>query len=177
MLAVVRDEAGRRGLGNVRLVEARAESLPFRAESVGGVACRVAAHHFDDPDAYVRESGRILAPGGWFLLVDTVAPEDDEADRGLNHFEAVRDPSHRRDWKVGEWRSRTSAAGLRVESVSSRRKRLGSQDWMDRMSVPGAQQLLLWEVLRSCTGPLRDYLAPDESSFDLHEMTLLARKP
>ncbi len=34
------------------------------------VTCRVAAHHFSDVAAFVRETARVLKTGGWFLLID-----------------------------------------------------------------------------------------------------------
>lgn len=176
MLAVTKAEAERRGLSNVEVQEAHAESLPFEDSSIDGFTCRVAAHHFDDVSKFASEVARCLKPGGWFLLVDTVSPENDEADRALNEFEAIRDPSHRRNLKVSEWRHLVASQGLRIEHVSERFKDLEFQAWMDRMSVPSGDQERLRTILSGSAGELRSYLQPGEDSFRLLEATLLAKK-
>jgi hypothetical protein len=67
----------------------------------------------------VREAARVLAPGGVFLLSDTIAPEDPARDSFLQAFELLRDPSHVRDHRVSEWEAMFRAAGL-VPSVLGR---------------------------------------------------------
>ena len=62
-------------------VVAAAEALPFDDGAFEVVSCRIAAHHFGDPRAFLAEARRVLAPGGVLLLVDNVAPEDARAGR------------------------------------------------------------------------------------------------
>ena len=115
-----------------------AEDLPFANRSFDVVACRVAAHHFGDVGAAIREMARVAADR--VLLVDNLFMSDDaeEADR-------VRDASHvrihrgrmarllRGGWPSGRrgqapstsrssWRpgsSRPAAAGEEAERVRS----------------------------------------------------------
>lgn len=176
MLEVTAKEARRRGLTNLETAVAFAESLPFEPEAFEGVTCRVAAHHFKDVGAFLREVCRVLKPGGWFLLVDTVSPKDDDAAKALNEFEAIRDPSHVWNLSVFDWCERAEAVGLRIESVSERYKTLQFQDWMDRMSVSPSDQEELGRRLQGSSGPLREYLQPSEGTFKLLEMSLLAKK-
>ena len=150
--------------------------LPFEDEDIDGVSCRVAAHHFDNVPQFLEEVNRVLVPGGWFLLVDTVAPDDPDADVALNEFERIRDPSHRRNPRIGEWVVLVRSVGLTVEAVSDRYKRLDLQEWMDRMSVSQEDQVRLRRIVHESSGPLRVYLDPDGTSFNLQEMTLLAKK-
>src|SRR5690606_39820909 len=61
-----------------------AEDLPFADGSFDLVTCRIAPHHFADVQRAVHEVARVLRPGGLFLLIDSVAPEDPELDEFLN---------------------------------------------------------------------------------------------
>lgn len=92
-----------------------AEQLPYDDNSFDLVSCRVAAHHFSDPAAFVREVGRVLAPGGLFLLIDgSVEDGQPEAEAWLHAVEKLRDPSHHRFITPGEWRRLCDAGGLKV---------------------------------------------------------------
>ncbi|MDR3710896.1 MAG: methyltransferase domain-containing protein [Capsulimonadaceae bacterium] len=119
MLAEARTRAKERGAGNVTFSEAPAESLPFDDGSFDIVACRIAAHHFVDVAKFVKESFRVLKPEGRFVLVDTTVPDDNETlDRWQNGVEAVRDPSHVRNYSPSEWRRFVERAGFVLGSVT-----------------------------------------------------------
>lgn len=125
-----------RGYDKVRYVQGDAEALGFAAETFDLVACRIAAHHFPHPEAFIQESARVLQPGGSFLLLDNVAPESDTLDALYNEIEKKRDPSHYRAWKKTEWIRRVELAGLRVEQLLQSRKTFVFQAWCERMNVP-----------------------------------------
>ncbi len=74
--------------------EAGAEALPFADDRFDVVTCRIAAHHFADPVAFVQEVARVLRPGGLFLLVDNVAPQDPVLAEAMTRIDRERDPSH-----------------------------------------------------------------------------------
>jgi SAM-dependent methyltransferase len=112
MLDQARRQAAERGIDNVHFEQGDAAHLPFPGASFDLVTSRLAAHHFADPAAMVREAARVLVPGGGFLLSDAVAPEDPARDTFLNAFELLRDPSHVRDHRISEWCAMFRAAGL-----------------------------------------------------------------
>ena len=74
MLDMVRAEAAKRGLSNVRTAYAKAEALPFEDASFDLVSCRIAPHHFDSIAAFLDEVHRVLKAKGLFALVDNVVP-------------------------------------------------------------------------------------------------------
>src|SRR5262249_21339416 len=47
MLDLVREQAQKRGLANLRVAYAKAEALPFEDEMFDLVTCRIAPHHFE----------------------------------------------------------------------------------------------------------------------------------
>ncbi len=64
MLRRARREAGRRGLGQIEVMEADVESLPFEDAGFDLCVCLNSLHCFPDPAAGLREIGRCLRPGG-----------------------------------------------------------------------------------------------------------------
>lgn len=117
MLELAQELAQKRGATNVRVALAHAEALPFEDGSFDVVTCRVAPHHFADPQAFVREAARVLAAGGLFLLDDQMAPDDAELDEFVNTFERWRDRSHVRAYAAREWIAWIEGSGLHVERV------------------------------------------------------------
>lgn len=115
MLRQAEKYAAERGVTNASFQEGAAESLPFADASFCLVTCRIAPHHFLDVQKFLEETARVLKPGGSLVLADTTVPdESQEAADWQNAVEAVRDPSHVRNYTPGEWRQRTEAAGLTV---------------------------------------------------------------
>lgn len=118
----------------------RAEELPFADHSFDVVACRVAAHHFEDVAAAVREMARVAA--GRVLVVDNLYLSDcaEEAER-------VRDPSHVRNYTEDEWRGYFEAAGLRVEQVERFEKPIELEPWLARAGCEGDEAARVRELL------------------------------
>ena len=63
--------------GSVEVVEAAAESLPFEDDSFDTVVGTLVLCTVDDPDAAVREIGRVLKPDGRFLYLEHVRDPDE----------------------------------------------------------------------------------------------------
>jgi ubiquinone/menaquinone biosynthesis C-methylase UbiE len=128
------------GVENVRFQHADAQALDFADASFDIVTCRIAPHHFPQPAAFVRETHRVLRPGGRFLLEDSVVPGGAVGDF-LNRIEMVRDRSHIRSLSVDAWWGLLIEAGFTVMRMETFRKRHDLADWMVRTATPpDAQQ-------------------------------------
>ncbi len=105
-----------RGAGlHVETRQHTAEAMPYPDASFDLVTCRVAAHHFSSPEKFVRETARVLAPGGAFILIDgSVADNEPVAEEWIHRVEKLRDPSHQRFGTPGTWTRLCEMAGLRV---------------------------------------------------------------
>ena len=120
MLAQARKYAEERGVTNTTFQEGDAEALPFADATFCLVTCRIAPHHFHDIGKFVTETARVLKPGGSLVLADTTVPDDlPEAGAWQNAVEAVRDPSHIRNYTTSEWRGLVETAGLTVTECRS----------------------------------------------------------
>jgi SAM-dependent methyltransferase len=114
MLQAARDHIRAQGVTNVSYLRAEAERLPCAPASLDLITCRVAAHHFADVRAFVRDAALALRPGGKLLISDHIGIEDAEQDAFMDRFERWRDPSHVRAYSYTEWRSFCAEAGLEV---------------------------------------------------------------
>ena len=129
-----------------------AEHLPFATGSFDVVACRTAAHHFEDVSAAVTEMARVS--GDRVLLVDTVfmGAEVEEA-------EALRDPSHVRNYSAEEWRGFVEDAGLLVAEVRLFEHSFDLQAWLERTGCVGDDAARAVALLGSRVGDGRLTLA------------------
>ncbi|KOX95327.1 class I SAM-dependent methyltransferase [Halorubrum tropicale] len=113
-----------------------AEKLPFTSESFDAVTCRIAAHHFPDPQAFVQEVARVLKPGGTFAFEDNIAPNNDTLDEFLNEIERIRDPTHVRSHRVNDWFSWLTGAGLTIDASRVVTKTLEFDEWVENVNTP-----------------------------------------
>ncbi|WP_179134544.1 class I SAM-dependent methyltransferase [Oceanobacillus timonensis] len=132
MLTNVRNSFTNDEIDNILLIIADAEELPFLDDSMDIITCRIAAHHFPRPETFIREVYRVLKPGGKFLFVDNVAPEDEAEDQFYNQLETMRDPSHERAKKISEWKQLFSNDSFTLLQEDIRIKKLPFQDWLNR---------------------------------------------
>jgi demethylmenaquinone methyltransferase/2-methoxy-6-polyprenyl-1,4-benzoquinol methylase len=73
MLAAARRRFARRG-GEVELLQAQAEELPFSAASFDAVTFTYLLRYVDDPGAALRELARVLRPGGRIASLEFGVP-------------------------------------------------------------------------------------------------------
>jgi SAM-dependent methyltransferase len=108
----------------------RAEDLPFADGSFDVVACRIAAHHFEDAPAAIAEMARVASS---LVLVEDNLSLGERSEEG----ERLRDPSHVRCYSEEEWRAMFEGAGLEVEESAISERRISTEDWLDRVECRG----------------------------------------
>jgi len=121
-------------------VIAPAEHLPFADSSFDAVACRVAAHHFSDVLASVKEMARVAKHRVVICDNTFVSESSEEADR-------LRDPSHVRNYGVDEWKSFFELAGLEVAEERFMERPLEVGPWLARTETPSADAAQVRELL------------------------------
>ena len=104
--------------------------------------------YFVDIDAAVGEAARVLCPGGRYVVVDSMSPDDPELDAFLDAVERRRDPTHVRSYRRDEWMRIIDRTGLQVERVASLRKGRSFQFWLERGGVEGEHADQLRETFR-----------------------------
>jgi len=178
MLDIVKGEAQKRGLANVRTAYAKAEALPFEDVSFELVTCRIAPHHFDSIPDFLAEVHRVLKKNGIFAVVDNVVPPGSVGDY-INAFERFRDPSHLRAWTIDEWRGALAKAGLKITHEELIYKRMEFKDWAARHDP--TMQNFLRAMLTQATPEVEAVIEPKGSGTDLTfrlcEGLFIAKRP
>lgn len=165
MLVLTRQGAAERGLENVLVEYAEAESLPYEDEAFELVTCRIAPHHFAEIGSFLQEAQRVLRPGGELVVVDNVVPEGAPG-AYVNAFEKLRDPSHGRCLSRGEWQAACREAGFTLAAEEFIRKRIAFSYWAGRHDA--AMQSYLRAMLALAGGEAAGFLEPVEDADGLH---------
>ena len=108
------DEAGRlaREMRVSGVVFRRADlyALPFDDGAFSLVVCRNGLHRLPEPVAALKEAARVLSPGGRMVVFETQVSE--VVDRSLNELAKLREPAHRRYYRLDEYRETLREGGL-----------------------------------------------------------------
>jgi SAM-dependent methyltransferase len=121
-------------------VIAPADDLPFAEDSFDVVACRVAAHHFPDVIAAVKEMTRVSRDRVVVADLVFVSESTEEAER-------LRDPSHVRNYGPAEWESFFELAGLQVVEARVVQRRQELEPWLARTGCTGEDAERVRELL------------------------------
>jgi SAM-dependent methyltransferase len=119
---------------------ATAEDLPFADGSFDAVVCRLAAHHFADVIAALKEMARV-AKHRVVICDNTFVSESSEA------ADRVRDPSHVRNYSQPEWHSFFELAGLELADERSLERPLEIEPWLARVECVGEDAARVRELL------------------------------
>jgi len=119
---------------------APADHLPFADASFDAVACRIAAHHFPDVLAALKEMARVARDR--VVVCDNVfvSESSEEGDR-------LRDPSHVRNYAVAEWHSFFELARLTVAEETFMVRDTDFEDWLARTETPEADRVQVRELM------------------------------
>ena len=119
---------------------ATAEDLPFADGSFDAGGCRLAAHHFADVIAALKEMARV-AKHRVVICDNTFVSESSEA------ADRVRDPSHVRNYSQPEWHSFFELAGLELADERSLERPLEIEPWLARVEYVGEDAARVRELL------------------------------
>jgi ubiquinone/menaquinone biosynthesis C-methylase UbiE len=178
MLAAVSQAAATRGLSRIATQQGNAESLPFAAATVPLVCTRYSAHHWTRLPIAVGEIGRVLAPGGHALVIDTLGHEDPLVDTFMQSIELLRDPSHVRNRSTAEWRSLLRSADLVELEHAGWPTRLEFGSWVERMRTPADRVAVIRSLQEGAPQEVREALQIEaDGSFTIRTGLFWLTKP
>ena len=94
MLQQAQAKAVAQKIGNINVVLAAAERLPYPDNTFDRVVTRYSLHHMIEPQLVVEEMYRVCQVGGRVAVIDIISPEEKGIANRYNHLERLRDPSH-----------------------------------------------------------------------------------
>jgi ubiquinone/menaquinone biosynthesis C-methylase UbiE len=162
MTDTVAREAERRNLHNISTQTGHAEELPFGDASFDWVCTRYSAHHWTEVRKALRETRRVLKPGGGLIIVDIFAPANPLLDTHLQTIELLRDGSHVRDYSSIEWRSMIKGAGFEVGQQHDWKVPLNFDAWVGRMKTPSVYVDAIRALLTNAPEEVREYFQIEE---------------
>lgn len=126
------------------LVVGLGESLPFYKKSFDLITCRNGLHHFLDPTFGLDEMRRVLKPGGYVFLSETIAP--DMSTKSLwTYIVRLKDTGrHKRFYFTkGEFESYLSSLGFEIKDSYIYIQRVSIKNWLEKGQVPKDRQQLI----------------------------------
>ncbi len=181
MLHHARNFARESGIEPSGVIAAAAESIPFAAASFELVTCRIAPHHFADVQSFVDEVARVLVPGGAFVLIDSLAPDNKDYDDFINKVEQWRDSSHVRAYSMREWTGFLEHAGLKLEMSEVILKRHEFASWTERSRMAEGEPKALSDWILTAPEDCLEHFSVESdngivTSFNDFKVLLRARK-
>ena len=179
MLTKAVEAAAAKDLNGVHAGVADAELLPFDDHSFDLLTCRLAFHHFSDPEQALREFRRVLSPAGVLGFTDNITVEETEAANYYNDYERLRDPSHNCVYSLSKLEEMLVTCGFRSEATRRLSKEFEFENWANRQRVSTDDRKRLLGMMRELPDALTPLLLPRWADgtmyFTLQEAVILAR--
>ncbi len=135
MLLRAREFQSERQIRPVAFAQGEAERLPFADQTFDLVTCQSAFHHMLRPELTLKEMARVARPEGRLMVIDTLAPEDEEKYQLYNQIERARDPSHTHSLRLTSFLELFDGLHLRTTRQSIKRRERSFNEWMLRAGV------------------------------------------
>jgi ubiquinone/menaquinone biosynthesis C-methylase UbiE/DNA-binding MarR family transcriptional regulator len=106
------------GVTNVDLRQGDLESLPLAADEVDAAAMSLVLHYIAEPAKALGEAGRVVRPGGRFLVIDMMPHDREEYRQQMGHVWQGFSEEQMTDWLTGAGFENVRYTPLPVDSAA-----------------------------------------------------------
>ncbi|MED5579368.1 MAG: class I SAM-dependent methyltransferase [Nitrospinota bacterium] len=181
MIEATRENASVQKIQNIHFLRTDSEMISVSDSSLDYVSVRIAPHHFSKIRKFIEEAYRTLKPGGKFIFVDNICPEEDTEAKAYNFFEKKRDPSHNECLSVSKLNEIFINSGFKVLHTEIIRKKMDFPEWVNRPNINETTVVELEKLLSDSSPILNKWLNLREEEgklfFDEIEGIFLLQKP
>jgi ubiquinone/menaquinone biosynthesis C-methylase UbiE len=160
--------AGEKGLKNLTLCLADANSLPFKDDTFDVVTCRIVLHHVYYADRAVSEMKRVLKKRGTLFIQDILGIDDIQARSYMDRIEKLRDPSHIKNYNKTEWKDFLSRTGLEVAHSEAVSGVYDLDEWTSRSGTAVKNVEEIESLLQNMPETVKNHLKASYSNGDWH---------
>ncbi len=180
MVEKTKELAAQQNVSNLMTKVADAENLPFDDATFDLVTCRLALHHFPQPNRALQEFARVLKTPGALGFTDNVTVDDWDAAKYYNDFEKLRDPSHQNVVSMPRLCQMIEASGFQIRYTKVFAKEFEFHDWTNRQHVQPQIKTCLLQMMREIPEVLQPLFKPRWTDstlfFSLREAVIVAFK-
>ena len=109
------DKKSKNKITNVQFSQMDAHELKFQDEFFDVVTCRAAIHHFDNPNAVLKEVKRVLRKNGFFVIMDFCF--SDKSKELLEPLSRIREDDFRRYYTFHEYCDLLDRNDLQIDTI------------------------------------------------------------
>ncbi len=135
------------GLINVAFTLVDLYALPYADRAFSLIVCWNALHLLPEPATALAEMQRVLSSGGRIVLLDAVV--DETTDKAFNEIARLREPAHRRHYRVDELDAIVERAGFVVKDRGGVRRTIDLDYWLQAAAVPPPKANLIRDRFKS----------------------------
>lgn len=143
---------------SINFQEHGSDSLPYADNAFGLILCRGSVRYLPAPEAFVRESARVLKTYGYLALVDATVPDDHvEANQWMNALEKLRDPKHVSFIPPNQWKRWCQYYGLTIVRSTLETFKMPDLNWyFNTAGTPPENRKKALEMLGKAPTPVRE---------------------
>jgi SAM-dependent methyltransferase len=168
---------------NQNLVWHAPQHFPFASARFTALICRFITCYLHPLEQFIGECGRILLPGGYIQITDTIVSEIPKIARYSNLVQRLRDPSYQAAYSLPDWEFFLAMAGLEIQVVEPFRQTHYLGEWAKDCDLLTLERLRV--MLLQAPQPVREWyhieaqpgLSPYiDIRFEIPGVVILARK-
>jgi ubiquinone/menaquinone biosynthesis C-methylase UbiE len=147
MLAIGRENARERDIGNVELLCHDVTGMPFEDGAFSVVTCRNAFHHMENHDAIVREMVRCCRRDGSVSTLDIAAYSDADVNGFFEQLEKLIDVSHHATLSQDQMLEDIRQSGATVQDTFEVEVELSFPEYLSHAAIPRENRDLIEQHL------------------------------